>query len=236
MEKVHPGCLWSEAIGHQMDQLSKVRNINCVCLLSPLKKSNALFNVCSEVSTCLLSLLSLNDTISITWRNGWNGEIFFFIWFEACRMNFCHFWWWQLCFFNFFCLCWVFLTMLFDWNTVKSNAPVLLSLLVLSESRLAVADKPNLLCLPSAWAERADCKPACVWKMPNCVQAIPAWASNPWTWRFAGSFGWFHSVDMLTVLFCRTCLCRQGSLYHPKVNPHQTMENCNRITTLPSRK
>lgn len=210
MEKVHKGCLWSVAIGHQMEQLSKVRNINYVCLLSPWKKSSGLFNVCSEVSTCL-SLLSLNDTSSRTWKNGWNGEIFFFIWFDSYMIRslqdeFLSFWVVAVLGFYFFVWVGVFLAMLFDSNTVISNDPILLSLLVLTESRLGAADKPSLLCLSSAWAEQADCKPDCAWKLPNCVQAIPAWASNPWTCRFAGSFGWFHRVDMLTVLFCRTHL------------------------------
>lgn len=114
------------------------------------------------------------------------------VWFAACRMNFCHFWWWQLWVFSFFGLGF-FLTVLFEWNTVKRNGPVLLSLLVL------VADRPSLLCLPSAWAERADCKPACAWELPNCVQAVPAWASNPWTWRFACSLAWFYSLDTLMI-------------------------------------
>lgn len=52
--------------------------------------------------------------------------------------------------FYFFVWVGVFLAMLFDSNTVISNDPILLSLLVLTESRLGAADKPSLLCLSSA--------------------------------------------------------------------------------------
>lgn len=160
-----------------MDWLSKVRNTNHVCLLSPWKKFSALFRVYSEVSTCL-SVVTEWHLFNNSKKYGENGEILFFIWFDSYII-----WSLQDDFFVifggggfglFFFFVWVgfFLTMLFDWNTVKRNDPVLLSLLVLAESRLVVADKPSLLCLPSAWAERADCKPACVWKLPSCVQAI----------------------------------------------------------------
>lgn len=63
-KKVNKGCLWSVAIGYQMDLLFKVRNTNHHYLFSLWKKCSALFGAYPVVNTCLS--LSLNDTFLIT--------------------------------------------------------------------------------------------------------------------------------------------------------------------------
>lgn len=65
-----------------MDWLSKVRNTNHVCLLSPWKKFSALFRVYSEVSTCL-SVVTEWHLFNNSKKYGENGEILFFTWFDS---------------------------------------------------------------------------------------------------------------------------------------------------------
>lgn len=96
-KKVHEGCLWSVATGHQIDLLFKVRNTNHHCLFSLWKMCSALFRAYPDVSTCL--------TVITEWHFFDNGKKY---WWNPSLVYGLRFWGVVWLILSWFVCCWGF--------------------------------------------------------------------------------------------------------------------------------